>query len=85
MRDCYLILVKNKCLSKDEFLIIKYIKYKLNIKKELMLQTVISELTLRNFFEPRPNIAAITCSWTKALYVLYDLIRNLNRAPQWYI
>jgi hypothetical protein len=85
MRDCYLILVKNKCLSNNDFFVIKYIQYKLNIKNDLMLRTVLSGIVLRNYFELRSHVKIFLDVWTKTSYLFYDIIRYLNRDPSAYV
>lgn len=85
MRDCYLILVKNKCLSNNDFFIIKYIQYKLNIKNDVMFQTILSGMTLRNYFELSSYVKPLLNLWLRSSYIFYDMIRNFHREPHAYV
>lgn len=85
MRNFYAILVKHKCLTNNEFFIVKYVNYKINMKQDLMLQTVLSGFTIRNYFEHRPIIAKFVSVWLRSLYALYDYIRCMHKNRSEYI
>lgn len=85
MRDCYIILVKNRCLSSNDFFVIKYIQYKLNIKNDIMFNTILSGMTLRNYFELSSYVKPLLNLWLRSSYIFYNVIRYLNLEPHSYV